>query len=63
MGRLHGFGINGKEPVDISESRQRAAELSCQRKALATAHEHYQGTGLPLQLCQSVSSDLVFSQF
>lgn len=63
MGRLHGSGINGKEPVDVSESHQRAAKLCCQRKALATAHEHYQGTGLSLQLCQSVSYDLIFSHF
>lgn len=57
MGCLHGFGVNCKEPVDLTESCQRAAKLCCQRKTLAAAYEHHRGMMLSLLLLRSVSSD------
>lgn len=46
VGCLRGSGVDCEEPVDLSESCQRAAELCRQRKTLAAAYEHHQGTRL-----------------
>lgn len=62
MGCLYWFGVNCQELVDVLESCQRAAKLSCQRKTLATAYEHHRGTGQVWLLFHSVSQSVKKNQ-
>lgn len=59
MGCLYGSGINSEKPIDLSESCQRAAKLSCQGETLATAYEHHWGRVSVLLLLHSLSYHLL----